>query len=157
MELAGGVTDWRYLFHAHHGGGWAVIVHANTITGAFTTGAVGSVGSSFHKLSDTQINALLAASGDSFNVRLDCGGLIGKANLKSGWIGNGAITTCAGAQSGFCGPESCGGAPYCGMQVATANASNPITTMLNPAVYGSGYSPCRKHNIGDGVAYYLTR
>jgi hypothetical protein len=140
------------------GGGWTVLMKGATLSQVFSTNALGTVGPGDHKLSDAQINAVLAVATEQYNLYLSCGSDVAQAKVTSGWVTNSYISTCQGALYGpFCsgGPH----ANYFGLsQVSTKNRPDQgLVTMLNPATYGSNYPPCRLHNVGDFPLYYLSR
>jgi cysteine-rich repeat protein len=138
------------------GGGWAVFLSGSQLSQVFTSAAVGTPGAGSYKLSDTQIGQLLGAATDTYNVRLECGTRVATIQLPAGWTSIGDITTCVGAVGGTC-LSSNGHTYYTGLYASTDSALEFLTTMLKPSMYGSGYPPCRVHNVGDFSARYLAR
>ena len=137
-------------------GGWTVIMKGNKLSETYPSGAVNTPSSGDHKLSDQQINALLAVADDQYNVRLDCGGELAYADIKEGWISNGSITTCVGSKYGTCTPQPCGGNYYCGFEIDTVSGKR-IVSMKNGDLYGYNDSPCRVHGGWGDPIYYMTR
>ncbi|MEC7987029.1 MAG: LamG-like jellyroll fold domain-containing protein [Myxococcota bacterium] len=142
------------------GGGWTVFMHSSQLSTSFMSGSSGTVGVGEHKLSDSDINAILSVAEDDYNVRISCTmsqSYVGYADVKSGWSSNQTISTCDGALNGSCSAYPCGSSPYCGFYIQTADGQDALVTMKNPSVYGSSARPCRVHNRGEGVLYYSSR
>ncbi len=74
-HVAGGVTDRRYLFHAHHGGGWTLVLSAGlgrdltvpdlTGEGSAPLSVAQPAANALFKFSDARINAIKTATGSS--------------------------------------------------------------------------------------------
>ena len=141
------------------GGGWTRIVKADTQGEIWSADAVNSVSETGdYKLSDTQINNLLALNDDEFNVRLKCGSYVGviKTNPDFVWVSNGRTSgTCSSMYDGGGCTPYIGHQYYYGVQASTSD-DGIMVSILAPS-YGSSYTPCRMHNVGDFALDYWVR
>jgi len=148
--------------------GMAVLENANRIDQLNTTGDNGipNATTTYGKLSDTKINAILEASftrasrvnsgggGDSdkmANVYIRCT-QYAWVRISGGWVGgSNPISTCIGAWNGsvYVGCSQYNGVHYYGFVFIDTGNERDHVLHIHEGTYGGSHKPCRPHNGTD--------